>query len=141
MFPKCGRLLVANVALGSPGSYPNKRYRLSTNIPGGSADDVVEADFTEATFPGYAEIVDPAIPPATLDGTDRGKLVTPTLTWTAGVIVTPETIKCIYLVYTGTGPTDDGLVYWKELPAWVTIANLGEQVNQIVSFYDQDFTP
>jgi len=141
MFTKSGRLIILNTLFGIWGASPGRQYRLSTNIPGGSPDDVVEADFTEATFPGYAQISDPANADATLDAFDRGRIFTPTLTWTAGAIVTPETCKCIYIVSTSTSANIDGLVWWKELAAWVTVANPGEQINQVVTIYDRDFVP
>lgn len=141
MITKSGRLLLLNLAFGNFGQFPARDYRLATNVPAGDPEDVEEGDFTEATFPGYAEISDPTVADATLDGSDQGKIFTPTLTWTAGAVVTPETIKSIYLVFDSVSPNVNGLVWWKELPAWVTIANLGEQVNQVVTFYDRDFVP
>jgi len=141
MFTKSGRLLMLNNAFMTIGVHPDRRIRLASNVPAGSPDDGVEGEFTEATFPGYAEIVNPAFAAAALDGLDRGKIFTPTLTWTGGAVVTPETIKSIYVVYTSADPNVDGLVFWQELPAWVTISNPGEQVNQVVTFYDRDFAP
>lgn len=141
MFTKSGRLILLEIitsygAIGFPFN-----FRLATNVPSGDPEDVVTGDFTECTFPGYAEISYPTHANAVLDGSDRGKLVFNTMIWTAGSIVTPETALSIYCHCSSSSGLMAGLVWWKELPAPVTVATPGELISQIVTWYDRDFVP
>lgn len=141
MFTKSGRLIMLNMIFAGVGSFVDRYYRLSTNVPGGDPDDVVVGDFTQATFNGYAQIANPTMADAAIDGSNRGKIFTPTLTWTAGAGISAQTVKCIYVVTNSNLANLQGLLWWMELPAWVTLSNPGEEVNQVCTFYDRDFTP
>ncbi len=121
----------------------NREYRLAQNVPSGDPLDVVAADFTECDFDGYAAVQNPTIDDPTINGSNQGKMVTPTLTWTAGSGISgAQTAKAIYFmsdteVITGV----DKLMWWQELDPWVTVASEGEEINQIITFLDRNFTP
>jgi len=141
MFPEHGRKMALALMFCWGSTIPNKYFKLATNVPSGDPDEVELADLTEATFDGYAPIVNPTIPVPTID-TGRGKIVTPTLTWTAGASIVSQTVRSIYIEYDGAGGAEvDGLLWWAELPAPITLATPGEQVNQVITIYDRDFVP
>lgn len=63
-------------------------------VTAGTFDDpnVLPADFTEATFPGYTPVAAIATWTASLNDDGDRILTSPILAWTATTIITPETI-------------------------------------------------
>ncbi len=141
MFTKSGRKIALEILLNSGGYSVTRNWRLATNVPAGAPEDVVVGDFTECTFPGYAEITDPIFGTATLDGSDRGESVSPLLVWTAGAIVTPETAVAIYCFCNSPYGPLTGLLWWAQISPSVTVANPGESISRIVTFKDNNFVP
>ncbi len=121
----------------------NRGYHLSTNVPAGDPAEVVEADFTECDFDGYGVINNPTYPDPSINGDGRGELVSPSLIWTAGSgIAGAQTAKAIYFCCdTELVAGVDKLMWWQELDPWVTVANEGETIEQIITWLDRNFTP
>jgi len=100
----------------------NATLRLYSNnhVPA-NADTV--ADYTEATFPGYAGIALSAWSAAALNASNKAETVLPIQVFTAGVIVTPQDIYGIYVTY-----DVDGSLLYAELDSSgpITIASTGQ---------------
>lgn len=141
MFGKSGRKLMLDHFFQNLSSFGNVQIALATNVPAGSQADWVTTDFDECDFPGYAAIVNPDFLSADLDGSNRGRVVSPTLTWTAGTIVTPQTIRAIYVHWISSGTGDGTLLWSKALSPTVTIAETAQEFSRVLTFLANDFTP
>ncbi len=108
----------------------NIYIRLAKNNPSGAPEDVTFADLTEATFAGYSAIHAPAFPSATLNGSDQGETISPTLTWTSGGGVSgTETIYGLYVDYYD-GSFVSHLLEWVPFAAPITISMDGQTIEK-----------
>jgi len=89
------------------------------------------ADYTEATFPGYAPIPFGSWPFATLNASNKASTELAMQIFTAGVVITPEDVYGIYVTHDGSGD----LVY-AELDASgpVTISTPGQNYGYLPRF-------
>lgn len=141
MFGKAGRKFILDFFFNNISSFGNIQVALATNVPGGDEGDWVVGDFSECDFPGYSAIVNPDFAAADLDGSNRGRIVSPVLTWVAGTIVTPQTIRAIYVHWISSGTGAGNFLWAKALSPTVTIAETAQEFKRQLTFLTNDFTP
>ncbi len=109
--------------------------------PGGTGKNRTLNESQLADFPGYAhvQLVWAASPVA--DSQDHGKAQTAVVTFTRNSTGTPQTIYGIAVVWNTFGEDEDltAWAYWDfETP--VILADDGDKVERILTFYDDDWT-
>lgn len=141
MITKEGRKILLNYCFGTRVSMPDLHYGLATNVPGGDTSDVEFADLDECDFVGYERIVNPAPDPADLDGSNRGRIITPTLTWTAGALVADQTIRSVFAFFNSGVIGLGGLVWWEAVTPTVTLTEEDQEFSRIFTWLDNNFVP
>lgn len=141
MFGKRGRKFILDFFFNNVASFGNVQVSLASNVPGGAEADWDIGAFTECDFPGYSSIVNPTFAAADLDGSNRGRIVSPVLTWVAGTIITPQTIRSIYIHWISSGTGAGTLLWAKALSPTVTIAETAQEFKRQLTFLANDFTP
>lgn len=104
------------------------RLYVNNHVP---ANGDTIADYTEATFPGYAAIPFGSWPAASLNPSNKASTELALQVFTAGVVITPEDVYGIFVTHDGTGD----LVY-AELDAAgpVTISTPGQSYGYLPRF-------
>jgi hypothetical protein len=141
MITKEGRKILLNYCFGDRYSLSDIQYGLATNVPGGDASDVEMADLTECDFVGYARIENPGVPDADLDGSNRGRIIVPTLTWTAGSLIADQTIRSVFVYFDSVTPANTGLVWWEAISPSVTLTEALQEFSRIFTWLDNNFVP
>lgn len=103
--------------------------QLYTDGPSPITQTMVAADFTEATFPGYAAVaaILPVAPPVNIpSGLGIGRLISGLFVCTG---TASENIQGYYVVDTG-----NNVILAEAFPAPVPIANYGDYINLTVLF-------
>lgn len=99
------------------------------------------ADMEEADFVGYSPITPAVFGDPEIDEDGVASIKTAILTWTAGAIVAPQTIRGVYV--TTTNPANDGepeLLFFENITPTVTLASAGEEFKRIVRLKDTNFS-
>lgn len=136
MWTKEGRLSTHEI-MTKQKTFNHLKVRLAKALTGTADADKTLADITECDFPGYAEIADPAWDAPALNGSDQAEGKSTLLTWTAGTIVTPQTILAVYLVFVDTFAVEK-LLWIKQLSPTVTIGATGEVFERYVDLFVDD---
>lgn len=94
------------------------------------ANGDVTANYTQAAYPGYAEITLTGWPAAALDGSNRASVALALRTWTAGAVVTPEDVFGIYVVSAA-----GNLLYAEKDPSGpITVSTAGQVTGYVPVF-------
>lgn len=112
---------------------PGWRFRLFTNLVVPSRTNVL-ADFTEATFPGYAQITNLVFDAATDEAGPKARVTRAALIWTRNVTGAPQTIRGYYVVGTAN------ILAWAEAfdtPVTVTVNGDIVQLTPSLDFTSQ----
>lgn len=134
MLPKVARISLLEYLLSDPGL--NAKFRLVANNVVVADKDVTLADIIEATFVGYAALTGIVFPTPIIDFAEHGDTISPTLTWTAGAIVGPQTIYAMYITVTMGGL--DELLWFRRFGIPTVLMNPGEQVQKKANMLSDD---
>lgn len=137
MFPKISRPFLADRIFKNHALAYDLYVKLAKTIPLSTEADWELDDLEECDFAGYASKLNPAFEAATLDGTDRGKIISPELIWTAGSIEAAQTIKAVYTTFAAGGT--EYLIDVQQLSPTVTLAEAGQEFKRKLTFYINNF--
>lgn len=136
-FPKVGKKLALRHLFWNYTSLGSMKLKLAKDIAAVDDDDVVLGDIDECDFDGYAAVSDPGFEDPTIDGSDRGDMLSDLFTWTAGAgIAAPQTIVGMYITEVLDG--NETLLWFKRLASTVTLANPDEVFERKLRFKDDD---
>lgn len=134
-----GLKFVIDEIIGS-GTYAIKMH-LAKALPTPHDTTVTDTDLdaVEADYGGYAAQAVALTGAATINGSDEGVALTPTMTFHPTGLAAPQTIYAYWISAT-IGGTDYCLIY-EELATPVVFTSDASQFQRVLNFYDENFNP
>lgn len=111
--------------------------RLAKGIPGGSEEDWEYGDMDECDFDGYGALTGAPWDVPVINGSEQAEGKSALMTWTAGSLVSSQTILAMYFT-AELSDTTEVILWAKLLDPSVTLAVPGEVFQRYVNLFVDD---